>query len=272
MFLKENFKLLRKRMKRSQNEVANILEITRSAYNSYENGVADPSISLLIRIADFYKVNLDKLVRVDLNTLNEQKLEELGKGYDIDITGSQLRVIATSVDSNDKENVELVPIKARAGYTSGYADPSYIKVLPAFNMPFLSENKKYRTFPITGDSMPPVLDKAWVTGEYLQDWNYVDNGKPYIVVTKEDGIVFKVIYNRVSEDGTLLLCSTNPNYEPYSVHINDVIELWKFVNYINPKFEEPTNSGTDDISSVLRSLQKEVSIINNKMDALDSKI
>jgi hypothetical protein len=106
----------------------------------------------------------------------------------------------------------------------------------------------------------------------LQDWNYVDNGKPYIVVTKEDGIVFKVIYNRVSEDGTLLLCSTNPNYEPYSVHINDVIELWKFVNYINPKFEEPTNSGTDDISSVLRSLQKEVSIINNKMDALDSKI
>ena len=40
MFLKENLKLLRKRRKRSQEDVAKSLNLTRSAYNSYENGVA----------------------------------------------------------------------------------------------------------------------------------------------------------------------------------------------------------------------------------------
>ena len=272
MYLKENLKLMRKRMKRSQTEVATMMDITRSAYNSYENGVAEPSIGLLIRLADFYKVNLDKLVRINLSELGEFKLSEIEKGYDVDITGSKLRVISTTVDTSDNENVELVPIRAKAGYTAGYADPSYIKVLPAFNMPFLSENKKYRTFPISGDSMPPVLDKAWVTGEYLQDWTYIDNGKPYIVITKDDGIVFKVLYSRIKEDGTIMLCSTNSSYEPYSVSVSDILELWKFVNYINPRFEEPSNSDSDNLGTAIRNLQKEVSVMHQKMDSIDSKM
>lgn len=79
MYLKENLKLMRKRMKRSQTEVATMMDITRSAYNSYENGVAEPSIGLLIRLADFYKVNLDKLVRINLSELGEFKLSEIVK-------------------------------------------------------------------------------------------------------------------------------------------------------------------------------------------------
>lgn len=272
MYLKENIKLLRKRRKRSQEEVAKSLNITRSAYNSYENGVAEPGINLLLKLSEFFQINLDKLVRINLSELPESQISQLEKGLDIDLSGTRLRVLATTVNQDNDENVELVPVKARAGYTTGYADPEFIRVLPAFNLPFLSSSKKYRTFPITGDSMPPVVDGAWVTGEYLQDWNMIKNGHPYIVVTQDEGIVFKVIYNRVEEDGTLLLCSTNSAYEPYTVKINDILEIWKFVNYINPKFEEPTGQNHDEVGPALRVIQREIGMIKEKVKSIEEKI
>lgn len=272
MYLKENLKLLRKRKKRSQEEVASLLNITRSAYNSYENGVAEPGLSILIKLSDFFQLGIDRLVRLDLSRLPESKLLELDKGFDMDLTGSRLRILATTVNQENEDNIELVPVKAKAGYTSGYADPNYIKVLPAFNLPFLSPNKKYRTFPISGDSMPPVVDGAYVTGEYLQDWNYVKNGHPYIVITQDEGIVFKILYNRIEEDGSFLLCSTNTNYSPYSVKVQDILEIWKFVNYINPKFEEPTSSKSDEIGPALRVIQREIGMIKDKVKNIEDKI
>ena len=149
MFLKENLKLLRKRRKRSQEDVAKSLNITRSAYNSYENGVAEPGIQILIRLSEFFQINIDKLLRTDLAKLNELQLSQLEKGFDLDLTGTRLRILATTVNADNDENIELVPLKAKAGYATGYADPDYIKTLPAFNLPFLSANRKYRSFPIS---------------------------------------------------------------------------------------------------------------------------
>jgi transcriptional regulator with XRE-family HTH domain len=272
MYLKENIKLMRKRRKRSQEDVAKSLGITRSAYNSYENGVAEPGIFVLLKLADFYQVNLDKLVKVDLSLLPESQLSQLEKGFDFDLSGTRLRVLATTVNADDVENIELVPVKARAGYTTGYADPDYIKVLPAFHLPFLSTSKKYRTFPIMGDSMPPVNEGSYVTGEYLQNWTNLKNGHPYIVVTADEGIVFKMVYNRIEEDGTLLLCSTNPMFKPYTVKLNDILEIWKFVNYINPSFDEPNNTAAGDVGPVLRVIQREIGFIKDKVAAIEDKI
>jgi transcriptional regulator with XRE-family HTH domain len=132
MYLKENLKLLRKRRKRSQEDVAKSLQLTRSAYNSYENGVAEPGIQILIRLSEFFQINIDKLIRIDLNQLGEMQLSQLEKGFDLDLSGTRLRVLATTVNSDNEENIELVPVKAKAGYATGYADPDYIKTLPSF--------------------------------------------------------------------------------------------------------------------------------------------
>ena len=66
-----NLKLLRKRKKLSQEEVANNLSLTRSSYSGYENGVAQPNIESLILFSDFYKVTIDDLVRKDFEKLSE---------------------------------------------------------------------------------------------------------------------------------------------------------------------------------------------------------
>ena len=228
-----NIQLLRKRRGRSQEDVAAHLEIKRSSLSGYENGTSEPPLKNLIKISDYYKVSIDYLVKYDLKKLGEMELSELEKGHEIDLGGKNLRVLATTVDAENEENIELIPEKAKAGYSAGYSDPEYLAVLPTFQLPFLSRNKKYRSFQITGDSMPPVNPGAYVTGEYLQNWNMIRDGHPYIVVTKEDGIVFKMVYNKIESDECLQLVSTNPKYAPYNIGVSEILEIWKFVNYIN---------------------------------------
>jgi transcriptional regulator with XRE-family HTH domain len=262
MYFSSNLKLLRQRQNLSQEEMAGNLDITRSSLSGYENGTAEPNFSTLIRISNYFDVSLDKLLKTDLSVLSDLQLEEIEKGYDIDLAGNKIRVLATTVDRDDNENIELVPEKARAGYMAGYSDPEFIKVLPTFNLPFLSRDKKYRTFTISGDSMPPVPSGAFVTGEYVQNWNSLKSGYPYILVMKEEGIVFKIVYNRIKENKTLQLVSTNPLYEPYEVDVRNVLEVWKFVNYISGELPDPSME-KDDLTTVVMNLQKEIRNIKN---------
>tara|TARA_B110000285_G_scaffold139488_1_gene156114 strand:- start:2294 stop:3094 length:801 start_codon:yes stop_codon:yes gene_type:complete len=252
-----NLKLLRKRKKFSQEEVAKNLKLTRSSYSGYENGVAQPNIESLILFSDFYKVTIDDLVRKDFEKLSESDWERIDKGMYSDLKGAKLRVLTSMVDENNEELIELVSVKASAGYTSGYADPDYLKVLPTFHLPFLSRDRKYRTFPIKGDSMPPVVNGSYVVGEFVQNWMSIRKGTPCIVVTKDDGVVFKVVHNLLDTKQSFQLCSTNPFYEPYLVNANDILEMWKFVNYISPELPEMQLDGSD-VSKSLLSLQKEV--------------
>ncbi|HQV53702.1 MAG: LexA family transcriptional regulator [Flavobacteriales bacterium] len=260
-----NIKLLRSRRGRSQEETAVGLDVKRSSYSGYENGTAEPSFDLLLRLSEYFKISVDKLLKDDLTALSESQLGILERGGDLDLSGKRLRVLATTVNSEDRENVELVPEKAKAGYALGYADPEYISILPTFQMPFLARDRKYRTFQISGDSMPPVADGSWVTGEYVQNWQTIRDGQPYIVVTKDDGIVFKVLYNKLKENGNLLLCSTNPLYVPYEVPINNVLEIWKFVHFISAELPEP-NLSRDELTRSVQDLRKEVSQLRLAME------
>jgi len=239
MYFTSNIKFLRKRKGRTQDDVAAALNLKRSTLSGYENGVAQPGIDILVSFSGYFNMSIDTLLKVDMTRLSESQLGELERGYDAYVRGSNLRVLTTTVNSENRENIELVAEKAKAGYTTGYADPEYIGELPVFHLPFLSDKRKYRTFQLKGDSMLPIPNGSWVTGEFLQDWTEIKSGKAYVVFTLNDGIVFKILENNISRDGKLVLYSLNPLYEPYEVHINEVKEIWKFVNYISNELPEP---------------------------------
>lgn len=266
MEIGKNLKLLRNRLKKSQEEVATDLKLTRSSYSGYENNVAQPNLESLILFSDYYKMSIDDLVKKDLSTFKDNDWKKVDQGLHADVKGQKLRVLTSMVDSENEDLIELVNVKASAGYTAGYADPDYLKVLPTFHLPFLSRDRKYRSFPIKGDSMPPVVEGSFVVAEFIQNWMSIRNGTPCIVVTKDDGIVFKVVHNLLSSEQSFQLCSTNPFYEPYTVHANNIIEIWKFVNYISPELPE-VRLDDNDLSKSLKSLQKEVhelkSIVKN---------
>ncbi|RUA24151.1 MAG: DNA-binding protein [Bacteroidetes bacterium] len=264
-YFSSNIKHLRKRKGRTQDDVAFALNMKRSTLSGYENEVAKPSVEVLTAFSDYFGVAIDTLIKVDLRSLPESQISQLERGYDVFIKGSKLRVLTTTVGEDNEENIELVPEKAKAGYTGGFADPDFIKVLPTFRLPFLSKEKKYRTFQISGDSMLPIPDGSYVTGEYVQNWRHIKNGQPYIILTVDDGIVFKMVENNIESNGKLKLHSLNELYEPYEIDINEVREIWKFVNYISS--EMPTaNQPKDELLKTVKELRKEVRAIQTKLD------
>lgn len=239
MYFTSNIKFLRKRKGRTQEDVAAALNLKRSTLSGYENNVAQPGIEILVSFSKYYNISIDTLLKTDITKLSESQLGELERGYDAYIRGSNLRVLTTSVGTDNIENIELVSEKAKAGYATGYADPEFIGELPHFRLPFLSDRRKYRTFQLKGDSMFPIPEGSWVTGEFVQDWSEIISGKAFILFTIDDGIVFKIVENNLAAEGRLVLYSLNPIYEPYEIHINEVREIWKFVNYISSEIPDP---------------------------------
>ncbi|MGM0667465.1 MAG: XRE family transcriptional regulator [Bacteroidota bacterium] len=248
----KNIKFLRRRKGRTQDDVASALGLKRSTLSGYENNVAEPGIDVLVAFSKYFEIAVDTLLKMDLSKLSESQLGELERGFDAYLSGSKLRVLATTVDEGNRDNIELVPEKAKAGYMTGYADPEFISELPVFKLPFLLSNRKYRTFQLKGDSMLPIPDGSWVTGEYVQDWFEIKDGKAYIIFTIDDGIMFKIVENRIKNEGKLILYSLNPVYEPYKVRISEVREIWKFVHYISAELPEPVLPEKELINTVAR--------------------
>ena len=147
----------------------------------------------------------------------------------MDVTGQKLRLLTISTNDDGDENIELVPVKAQAGYVTSFGDLDFIAKLPRFNLPFLPKEKTYRCFQIDGDSMLPIKNGAWVTASYIQDWTDVKDGTACIVVTHEEGIVFKLIYKK--DDRTFLMVSLNRAYSPYEMEISSISEMWRFETY-----------------------------------------
>ena len=266
MYFHSNIKFFRKRMGRTQDDVAVALGMKRSTLSGYENAVAQPGIEALVSFSNYFRVAIDTLVKVDLTKLPESQLRQLEKGFDVFIKGSSLRVLATTVGKDNQENIELVMEKAKAGYKSGFADPEYISILPTFRLPFLSKQKKYRTFQVSGDSMLPIPEGAWVTGVFIQDWHTVRDRDACIILTSEEGIIFKVVENKIRAEGKLILHSLNPAYEPYEIGVNDIREIWQFVNYISPEIPENIADTTYQLAQEVKKLTHEVKAIQTRLN------
>ncbi|MBA3648995.1 MAG: LexA family transcriptional regulator [Chitinophagales bacterium] len=265
MIFSNNIRLLRTRRSKTQDMVARELNMSRSTLNSYENGsVKNPTLQALVGFSKYFKVSVDTLIKMDLSKLSGFQLSELEKGHDVYITGSKLRVLATTVDSGNKENIEAVPLKAKAGYKNGYADPDFIKKLSTFQLPILFDDRKYRMFQIDGDSMLPIPDKSWVIGEYIENWNDIKNGDACILLTQDEGIVFKIAHNLISRKKKLELHSLNTAYQPYEIDINDVKEVWKFCNYISSEIPEQLR-GKDELLALVEKMETELMVIKNRL-------
>ncbi|MDF2506133.1 helix-turn-helix transcriptional regulator [Clostridium sp.] len=62
MLFHERLKSLREDKDITQSEVAEALNISRTALANYENAIREPNLSLLVKIADYYNISLDYLL------------------------------------------------------------------------------------------------------------------------------------------------------------------------------------------------------------------
>nr|WP_222621561.1 LexA family transcriptional regulator [Pontibacter cellulosilyticus] len=246
-----NIRHLRKNAGYTQAQLADKLDIKRSLVGAYEEGRAEPKLTTLVNIARLFDITLDDLITKDLSDPTVQKQSASSN------SGGKLRVLAITVDEQQRENIELVPYKASAGYLNGYADSEFIEELPRFQLPMLGAGGTYRAFEISGDSMLPIASGAVIVGRFVEDWSSVKDGTPCIIVSQKEGVVFKRVFNKIKDASVLRLHSDNPVYSPYEIGVEDVIEIWEAKSYISSSFPIADLS-LDKLSSIVLDLQKEV--------------
>ena len=233
VFWSGNLKHLRTRKKISQDELAGKLNISRSKLAHYEGGkLINPPIEDLMNFSDFFKISIDSLLRVDLTKLHELKLRELESGNDVYTSGGRIRVLSITVNSHNRENIEFVPLKAKAGYLAGFNDPEYIGQLPKFSLPHLPEKRTYRMFPTEGDSMLPIPENCLVITQYVEDWTTLKNTPCIVIMRSEQRFLFKIVSSFIDTNRTLLLHSLNPSYSDKEVFAGDVLEIWEYHSHI----------------------------------------
>jgi transcriptional regulator with XRE-family HTH domain len=257
IFWAGNIKYLRLRLKLSQETLSEKLGITRVKLNAHESGrTANPTVEDLINFSEHFKLSIDSLLKVDLTKLSEQKLKDLEEGSEVFMKGNSIRVLAITVDKEEQENIEYVPVKAKAGYRSGYSDPEFLATLPRFNLPNLPKNGTFRMFPTIGDSMLPVPEGSDIVTRYVQDWTRLKDETPCIVILKGDqDFVFKQV--SINKDGTMLLQSFNKQYFAYTVPASEVLELWEYYSFHSRQLPEP-QTDMQQLMKMLQEMQSEV--------------
>ncbi|MEP7197422.1 MAG: XRE family transcriptional regulator [Saprospiraceae bacterium] len=244
----KNIRHLRALKSWSQSQLAEALEIPRARIGAYEEERCEPPVDVLIKLSDLFHIAIDAMVRCDLSTVKQEELIRVGDN----------RILfPILVDDNREDMVEVLTVQASAGYLGGYADPEYIGSLKRMSLPFEVQGK-CRAFPIRGDSMPPLIDGSYVIGKYIDRIEDLRNGRTYIVVSKDDGLVYKRLYLKGDQ---LELHSDNPMYKPYALHRKEVLELWEFVCSVSMEDKKKEELNNAVIMQMLESIRSDVDAI-----------
>ncbi len=246
-----NLKYLRKLRGWTQEEFANKLNIKRSLIGAYEEERADPRLDVLEIVADTFKLSLDELLLKDLSNAS---------GTNNYLMKRRQQKMMTA----DRNVIHFVPIKAAAGYMTGYADSEFIDELNTFTLPMLSGGN-YRAFEIIGDSMLPTPSGSIIVGEKVDSMDDVKNNNAYIVVSRNEGIVYKRIVKNNRSKAKVSLVSDNPNYQPYQVNTDDIVELWQ-AQVVIGKVASQQRWDVNSLANLVNNLQDQVSTLKKKMN------
>jgi phage repressor protein C with HTH and peptisase S24 domain len=204
---------------------------------------------VLEKVGDIFKLTLDELLRKDLN-------ETKGGSY-----LAKRRALKLSAASNE---IQLVPVKAAAGYLAGYGDPEFLDELNTFTLPMLAPGN-YRAFEIVGDSMLPTQSGSVIVGEKINATDDVKSNETYVLVSRNEGIVYKRVMKNNKLKNKLTLVSDNTAYQPYHVSTDDVIEIWK-AQMIISKANTQQRWDVNQLASLVSNLQEQVSVMKKKMN------
>lgn len=247
-FAGKNLKYLRKLRGWTQEDFATKLKIKRSLLGAYEEERAEPRLEVLEVVSEMFKVSLDELF-----------LKDLG-----DTKGSYIAKRRAQKLASEPTVIQFVPVKAAAGYLAGYADPEFIDELNTFTLPMLAPGQ-YRAFEILGDSMLPTPSGSIIVGEKIENFDSLKTSNTYIVVSRQQGIVYKRIMKNPRSKTKLTLVSDNPVFQPYQVEAGDIMEVWQ-AQMVITRANQQQRWDVDQLASVVSNLQEQVSSLKKKMN------
>lgn len=218
---------------RSSRQFAISLNYLPQSLSEILKGRRDVTIELLRKSVEVYKIN-----PVYIMTGN-------GPMFMTEEDHQNLRVLTTITNPEEEELIVHVPLPAQAVYAAELGDPSFVQDLPTYSLPdYKYHVGTHRSFDVPGDSMEPTLfegDK--VVCSFLEPTLWESGLKDnfaYVIVTRSD-VVVKRVANFLRDRKEIELSSDNNFYEPYTIPLSDLREIWYVRARITPFLPSPKN-------------------------------
>jgi transcriptional regulator with XRE-family HTH domain len=245
MYLASNLKYLRKKSGKTQDALSSEINIGRTTIANYEAGISEPNVDTLLTISKYFGIAVGDLLSKNMEDISKSDEKDLmlkAAFQEKPRTGYSNIPRIITVDNSGNDNIVYVPVKARAGYLSGYGDAEFMETLPTFRLPGLN-NATYRMFEVDGPSMAPnVLHGDRIIGEWIDELDKIRDNRVYVIVHK-GGVAVKRVVNRLKERGKLYLKSDTiahrHEFPTMEVDPEDVREVWYGRMKISSDFTEP---------------------------------
>lgn len=179
---------LRKQKSKTQAQMGAMLGISQQAYATYENGVANPPVDVLNKIAEFFGVSVDYLLGRSSNTINISNAYTPDAIVQFPVIGSIKAGYDGMVEEYGTGETILIPIEMLGGRPP----------------------EDFLVFQVRGNSMYPKLidgDRVLVLRT-----ESVDSGSTAVVSYNDDEATIKKVVYVTGEDWVDLI-PANPEYE-----------------------------------------------------------
>jgi hypothetical protein len=93
----------------------------------------------------------------------------------------------------------------------------------------------------------------------------VKSNQTYIVVSRNEGIVYKRVIKNNKLKNKFTLISDNTVFQPYQVNAEDVLELWRAQMVIS-KANTQQRWDVNQLASLVSNLQDQVTVLKKKMN------
>lgn len=250
-FFGKNIKKIRGVKGLSQQAFSELFGLKRATLGAYEEGRSEPKIDTIIKIANYFSIPIDNLLKIEL-TVNQ--LLQFKEG------------LTEELDSDLKENFAIVPCiteKKAKDYAQFFDKKTFIKDLPVLQLP-INVKKDFRAYVITSLEMTHygegLYPKDIVIGERVPKEIYkkLNNGTLVLVLVK-DKLILRRLYIAQSD---VVLRADHKSIDDFSYKINEIKELWRIRYVFFKRLPEFNNNRLEEKMSFL---EEEITKLKGKL-------
>ncbi|MEJ7610630.1 MAG: helix-turn-helix domain-containing protein [Ferruginibacter sp.] len=236
-------RLIKARGDLSSRKYAVKANIDPSQYNKIEKGELPLTKNILKKLVDTYGIKKDSILFggiVPQDTPNKHEAVEIKGAHNENILTTP--GITPLPGGKFLMNTPLVPVKAYAGYLTGWGDEEYISELPIHPIIVDKAHRgEYISFEVKGDSMDDgtanaIQEGDIITGRRLDraHWRSKLHLKKFsdFVIVSMNGIVVKEIIDHNTDTGILVCHSLNNDkkqYPDFDLSFDKVIQIFNVV-------------------------------------------
>ncbi len=249
-FFGKNIKKIRSVKSLSQQAFAELFDLKRGTLGAYEEGRSEPKIDTIIKIANYFSIEIDKLLTNELTVNELLKFKGDLTTYANDIKREQFAVIPCITEGTAIEYVSL------------YDKQNFIRELPTIQLP-VNPAKKFRGYTVLNLEMTNhdqgFYPKDIVVGEKVPSdvIKKLNNGTLVVAVT-ETKLIFRRLY---ITKNNVVLRADHKNIEDETYPISEIKEMWR-VRYV---FYKRIPEFTDGMEGKLQMIEQELLKMKEKL-------